>query len=92
MTGCRSATAGAAGCGSSASLIRCRKPSSIMRSLAGAGRRPWCWPKRRLSLNIAADTDYCVLYTPPRRGFLLLEPVDHPINAMNLAGGACETA
>ena len=46
------------------------------------------WPKRRLSLNIAADTDYYVLYTPPGEDFFCFEPVDHPINAMNLAGGA----
>jgi aldose 1-epimerase len=48
------------------------------------------WPKRRLSLNIAADTDYYVLYTPPSEDFFCFEPVDHPINAMNLAGGASE--
>ena len=48
------------------------------------------WPKRRLSLNIAADTDYYVLYTPPGEDFFCFEPVDHPINAMNLAGGASE--
>ncbi len=45
------------------------------------------WPKRRLSLTIAANTDYYVLYTPPGERFFCFEPVDHPINAMNLAGG-----
>jgi aldose 1-epimerase len=55
-----------------------------------SGQAAVVWPKRRLSLNIAADTDYYVLYTPPGEDFFCFEPVDHPINAMNLAGGACE--
>ena len=46
------------------------------------------WPKRRLSLTIAANTEYYVLYTPPGEDFFCFEPVDHPINAMNLPGGA----
>jgi aldose 1-epimerase len=46
------------------------------------------WPKRHLSLTIAADTDYYVLYTPAGKDFFCFEPVDHPINAMNLPGGA----
>ncbi len=45
------------------------------------------WPKRRLSLTIAADTDYYVLYAPPGEDFFCFEPVDHPINAVNLPGG-----
>ena len=53
-----------------------------------SGQAAVVWPKRRLSLNIAADTDYYVLYTPPGEDFFCFEPVDHPINAMNLAGGA----
>ncbi|MGF6841366.1 aldose 1-epimerase [Paraburkholderia youngii] len=55
-----------------------------------SGQAAVVWPKRRLSLNIAADTDYYVLYTPPGEDFFCFEPVDHPINAMNLAGGASE--
>jgi aldose 1-epimerase len=39
-------------------------------------------------LNICADADYYVLYTPPGEDFFCFEPVDHPINAMNLPGGA----
>jgi aldose 1-epimerase len=53
-----------------------------------SGRSAVVWPKRRLSLTIAADTDYYVLYTPPSKDFFCFEPVDHPINAMNLPGGA----
>ncbi|MDE1183278.1 aldose 1-epimerase [Paraburkholderia sp.] len=45
------------------------------------------WPKRRLSLTVSADTDYYVLYTPPGEDFFCFEPVDHPINAVNLPGG-----
>lgn len=52
-----------------------------------SGRAAVVWPRRRLSLTIGADTDYYVLYTPPRADFFCFEPVDHPINAVNLAGG-----
>lgn len=55
-----------------------------------SGRAAVVWPKRRLSLSVAADTDYYVLYTPPGEDFFCFEPVDHPINAVNLAGGAAE--
>lgn len=53
-----------------------------------SGRTSVLWPKRRLSLTIAADTDYYVLYAPPGEDFFCFEPVDHPINAVNLPGGA----
>ena len=52
-----------------------------------SGRTSVLWPKRRLSLTIAADTDYYVLYAPPGESFFCFEPVDHPINAVNLPGG-----
>lgn len=55
-----------------------------------SGRAAVVWPRRRLSLAIAADTDYYVLYTPPQADFFCFEPVDHPINAVNLAGGPDE--
>jgi len=45
------------------------------------------WPQRQLMLSIHADTDCFVLYTPPSHDWFCFEPVDHPINAMNLAGG-----
>lgn len=45
------------------------------------------WPERQLMLTIHADTGCFVLYTPPSRDWFCFEPVDHPINAMNLAGG-----
>jgi aldose 1-epimerase len=52
-----------------------------------SGRTSVLWPKRRLSLTIEADTDYYVLYAPPGEDFFCFEPVDHPINAVNLPGG-----
>lgn len=53
-----------------------------------SGRAAVVWPRKRLSLTIAADADYYVLYTPPGEDFFCFEPVDHPINAVNLPGGA----
>ncbi len=53
-----------------------------------SGHAAVVWPARRLSLTIAANTDYYVLYTPPGEDFFCFEPVDHPINAVNLPGGA----
>ncbi|WP_051888574.1 aldose 1-epimerase [Caballeronia sordidicola] len=52
-----------------------------------SGRTSVMWPKRRLSLTICADTDYYVLYAPAGQNFFCFEPVDHPINAVNLPGG-----
>ncbi|RQQ04302.1 aldose 1-epimerase [Burkholderia stagnalis] len=46
------------------------------------------WPRRGLMLTVAADADAYVLYTPPGEDFFCFEPVDHPINAVNLPGGA----
>lgn len=52
-----------------------------------SGRAAVVWERRRLSLAICANTDYYVLYTPPGKDFFCFEPVDHPINAVNLRGG-----
>jgi len=52
-----------------------------------AGWMTACWPERQLRLTIQADTACFVLYTPPSCDWFCFEPVDHPINAMNLAGG-----
>ncbi|WP_322043949.1 aldose 1-epimerase [Paraburkholderia sp. J67] len=52
-----------------------------------SGRAAVVWERRRLSLSICANTDYYVLYTPPGEDFFCFEPVDHPINAVNLRGG-----
>lgn len=52
-----------------------------------SGRAAVVWERRRLSLSICANTDYYVLYTPPGADFFCFEPVDHPINAVNLSGG-----
>ncbi|HEY3599816.1 MAG TPA: aldose 1-epimerase [Paraburkholderia sp.] len=55
-----------------------------------SGRATVVWPKRRLSLTVSSNTDYYVLYTPPAKDYFCFEPVDHPINAVNLPGGAAE--
>lgn len=52
-----------------------------------SGRTSVMWPNRRLSLTISANTDYYVLYAPPGEDYFCFEPVDHPINAVNLPGG-----
>lgn len=46
------------------------------------------WPARKLRLRIEADMGYYILYVPPGKDFFCFEPVDHPINAFNLPGGA----
>lgn len=48
------------------------------------------WPSARLSLRIDANVDAFVLYTPADRNFFCFEPVDHPINAVHLPGGATD--
>ncbi|CAN7213753.1 aldose 1-epimerase [Trinickia sp. LjRoot230] len=55
-----------------------------------SGHAAVVWPHKRLSLSIAANADYYVLYTPAGEDFFCFEPVDHPINAVNLPGGANE--
>jgi aldose 1-epimerase len=64
-------------------------PSSMVNNAftGWSGRTSVMWPKRRLSLTISANTDYYVLYAPPGEDFFCFEPVDHPINAVNLPGG-----
>lgn len=46
------------------------------------------WPRLRLGLRIRAEVDGFVLYTPAGGNFFCFEPVDHPINAVHLPGGA----
>jgi aldose 1-epimerase len=46
------------------------------------------WQSRGLRLRINADMGYYILYVPPGKDFFCFEPVDHPINAHNLPGGA----
>lgn len=52
------------------------------------GRAALHWPEHGLRLAIEADADRYVLYTPAGADFFCFEPVDHPINAHNLPGGA----
>lgn len=40
-----------------------------------------------LGLEIEAEADAYVLYTPQGRDFFCFEPVDHPVDAFHLAGG-----
>jgi aldose 1-epimerase len=52
------------------------------------GRARVLWPELGLALDVAADTDQYLLYTPERKDWFCFEPVDHPVNAVNLPGGA----
>ena len=51
------------------------------------GEASIAWPSRGLTLRMCADMRYYILYAPPERDFFCFEPVDHAINAHNLAGG-----
>jgi aldose 1-epimerase len=53
-----------------------------------SGRARILWPEEGLALDIEADTRDYVLYTPAGKNWFCFEPVDHPINAVNLEGGA----
>jgi aldose 1-epimerase len=46
------------------------------------------WPGQALRLHIEAEADTYVLYVPAGEDFFCFEPVDHPINAVHLPGGA----
>ena len=46
------------------------------------------WPRLGLHLNVEADVDAFVIYTPADLDFFCFEPVDHAINAVHLPGGA----
>lgn len=48
------------------------------------GHAEIAWPERGLCVRVDADVDHLVIYTPPGRDFFCVEPVDHPINALNL--------
>ncbi|MGC1548078.1 MAG: aldose 1-epimerase [Rhodanobacter sp.] len=55
---------------------------------AWSGEAEIHWPAYGLGLAISADVDTYVLYTPADGDFFCFEPVDHPINAVHLPGGA----
>jgi aldose 1-epimerase len=48
------------------------------------------WPGmgRGLAINATGPLDYVILYTPKGRNFFCLEPVSHPINAINMDNAA----
>jgi aldose 1-epimerase len=52
------------------------------------GRAAIHWPHRRLRLELTADVERYIVYTPTQRDFFCFEPVDHCIDAVNLPGGA----
>ena len=52
------------------------------------GRARVLWPEQGIALDVEADTDQYLLYTPVGKDWFCFEPVDHPINAVNLSGGA----
>ncbi len=51
------------------------------------GRAEIVWPDSGQQLRISADMAYYIVYTRPGADFFCFEPVDHMINAHNLAGG-----
>jgi aldose 1-epimerase len=51
------------------------------------GRACIRWPRDGLCLEISADVDTYILYVPEGEAFFCFEPVDHPVNAVNLPGG-----
>lgn len=46
------------------------------------------WPGLALALDLAADADAFILYTPVGADFFCFEPVDHCIDAVHRPGGA----
>ena len=52
------------------------------------GRATIEWPGQALRLHVEAGVDTYVLYVPADEDFFCFEPVDHPINAVHLPGGA----
>lgn len=52
------------------------------------GRATIEWPSLGLALDIAADVDAFILYTPTDADFFCFEPVDHCIDAVHRPGGA----
>jgi aldose 1-epimerase len=51
------------------------------------GRARIVWPEHGVQLAIESDARYCIVYTPAGADFFCVEPVDHLINAHNVAGG-----
>lgn len=52
------------------------------------GRATVEWPDKRMKLHIDAEDHVYVLYVPAGEDFFCFEPVDHPIDAVHLPGGA----
>lgn len=52
------------------------------------GRATIEWPRLGLALDMAADVDAFILYTPANAEFFCFEPVDHCIDAVHRPGGA----
>lgn len=57
---------------------------------AWSGEATIHWPALQLGLRIDAEASAFVLYTPADEDFFCFEPVDHPIDAVHLPGGAVE--
>jgi aldose 1-epimerase len=51
------------------------------------GKACIAWPENGVSLAIEADAGYYIVYAPVGADFFCFEPVDHLINAHNMAGG-----
>jgi aldose 1-epimerase len=64
-------------------------PEGVNHGFEGwTGRAVIRWPHRSLRLELAADVDRYVVYTPAQGDFFCFEPVDHGIDAVNGPGGA----
>jgi aldose 1-epimerase len=64
-------------------------PGGLNHAFAGwSGHAVIEWPDASLRLHVEADADAYVIYVPEGRDFFCFEPVDHPINAVHLPGGA----
>lgn len=68
---------------------RALPPEEVNHAFTGwSGHASILWPGKQLALHIDTDMDAFVMYTPTHAGFFCFEPVDHPIDAVHLPGGA----
>jgi aldose 1-epimerase len=65
-------------------------PSGLDTGFGGWGREAkisWSGGRLALALKATGPLDHVILYTPAGRDFFCLEPVTHPINAINMTEG-----
>ncbi|MBE1162016.1 aldose 1-epimerase [Dyella acidiphila] len=70
-----------------------RQPQVLPREVLNHCFLPWSgeasvnWPRQGMRMQILANVDAFLLYTPDDADFFCFEPVDHPIDAVHLPGG-----